>query len=575
MFLSAALVFSVVCASLFLLLGSNNETTLTFNWVDGLILLAFLFASLNHEYSFSELIRIDRFQSNLLLFLLYFSFRWVSQRYEMWLCRVQEMVSAGLIVTGCIQSLIAFGQLYGFMSSNNHFFPVTGSYTNPTPLAIHLAISLTVCVQVILSYKGQSGHTRQIIRGLSWANAFMVSSLLPMLMIRTAWLVALAGLSVVLYFKYARPVRTYFKKYRWVVIPGLVAFLLVTGALFYSLKKDSADGRLLVYRVAIEKVWDEPLKGAGWNSFRAHYNEWQADWFSADEGRMYGQSAKLAGSVLFAYNEFIELATEHGMAMLLLAMVLGSWLLWETFIKPSDVQPETQMACIILMGLAAAATTSYPLQYGYFKLLGFLSLISLVSVVKGVSFLLPSFIMKRALPIVIVVVVLGVVWIMVRDMPFHRQNRQAHELMRWGDYASAIEEYEGLIGKMDDEQHFLQAYAKCLSMEKRHAESNEILQVAKKYGSDSYAYIIRGDNLTALGKYGDAESAYSRAIHMAPSSLYPRYQLTMMYKESGQANKARILAQQTLDTEVKVTSTAVKDIHKEMRDLLAELNPNQ
>ena len=47
----------------------------------------------------------------------------------------------------------------------------------------------------------------------------------------------------------------------------------------YRMKKDSADGRRLIWNVTSKMIQDKPLFGHGTNGFQANYMEYQANFF--------------------------------------------------------------------------------------------------------------------------------------------------------------------------------------------------------------------------------------------------------------------------------------------------------
>lgn len=55
---------------------------------------------------------------------------------------------------------------------------------------------------------------------------------------------------------------------------------------------------------------------------------------------------------------------------------------------------------------------------------------------------------------------------------------------------------------------------------------------------------------------------------MVPSRFYPLYLLVKLYDENGEKNKAVVLARDILKKEVKVSSTAIKEIKAEMRNII-------
>jgi hypothetical protein len=55
---------------------------------------------------------------------------------------------------------------------------------------------------------------------------------------------------------------------------------------------------------------------------------------------------------------------------------------------------------------------------------------------------------------------------------------------------------------------------------------------------------------------------------MSPARFYPLYLLAKLYDESGQKEKAVALAKEVIKKEVKIESTAIKEIREEMRKIM-------
>ena len=72
----------------------------------------------------------------------------------------------------------------------------------------------------------------------------------------------------------------------------------------------------------------------------------------------------------------------------------------------------------------------------------------------------------------------------------------------------------------------------------------------------------------ALGNFEAAEKAYRKSSLMIPSSLLPKYLSAKLFIESDQPNKARLLAEDILNSPIKVESSATREIMREMKKIL-------
>jgi O-antigen ligase len=99
---------------------------------------------------------------------------------------------------------------------------------------------------------------------------------------------------VVLFFVfYQFKIKTRFK----IIILSFSVVLALSG--LYFMKKDSADGRLLIWRCTYEMVKDKPLFGYGQGGFKANYMNYQAKYFEEHPNSRY---AMLADNVNRPFN---------------------------------------------------------------------------------------------------------------------------------------------------------------------------------------------------------------------------------------------------------------------------------
>lgn len=75
------------------------------------------------------------------------------------------------------------------------------------------------------------------------------------------------------------------------------------------MKKDSADGRLLIWKCSWEMIKDSPVYGHGINSFRTHYMDYQAHYFEQHPDSKYSM---LADNVLCPFNEYLAVLVNFG-----------------------------------------------------------------------------------------------------------------------------------------------------------------------------------------------------------------------------------------------------------------------
>ena len=433
---------------------------------------------------------------------------------------------------------------------------------------------------------------------------------LPVTLNRASWLMVLISSTTVVYITYGKKllhkiVQRWHKepqrKMQNFILASLVGLLLlgsVTGA--YLLKKDSADGRLFIYRVAVEKALEKPLFGNGTGSFEAQYNNWQAAWFQNHPQAANSREGWLAGNVKFAYNEYLEILTENGFVGLLLFLALIALTITAAW-KNRKQNPLTTPLLASLIALLACATVSYPFRSTptfllFFLFAGIISSNTLHrkvftvntnawhSIPKKYPIIqrIPSFsisnlaltlilistsILTSALTLILISTSILTLISTLTSYSTHWQWDEARMFYNMQEYQLATQEYKNLYPQLKNNGNFLIEYGKALQMNEQPEKAIAILNGAKPYISDVFMYSNLGDCYKATGQYQKAEKAYQWAQLMIPHRMYPGYLMAHLYNDMGDTTKARTMASRVLQKPVKVESKAVEEIFEEMKEI--------
>ena len=289
--------------------------------------------------------------------------------------QVHLLILVALSVGGVVQAVYGNLQLWGYFPSNHGIFKMTGSFYNPGPYAGYLATVFPISLGLYLfnvqfSFKkltpvllrlnsyfnytvsyfqmitpksfffyNNSGekslHKEQVIssrlsrystmKSFFLISIFCICLVLPASRSRAAWLAFAASTVYLISVRYNlfQKIKSYFNTYtkNAILIIALIFCLIIAGAGLYHFKKGSADGRRLIWKISAIMIRDKPAFGFGFDGFKKHYMDYQANYFKENPE---SNEALVAGDTNYAFNELIQLTVENGVIGILphLAIVL-------------------------------------------------------------------------------------------------------------------------------------------------------------------------------------------------------------------------------------------------------------
>ena len=416
-----------------------------------------------------------------------------------------------LILAGSVEAVWGLLQVYGYEPSNHSLYALTGSFYNPGPYSGFLAMCVPVALHEWLEGK-------RIWKHVALVALVLMLVVLPSGMSRSAWVAALVASGYVLGMHYREGLYRY-RNVFW--IGGLLLILLGIGA--YHWKKDSADGRLLMWKVATQAVLDQPWQGVGWECVAGAYGDAQERYFAS--GMATEQEAHVAGAPEYVFNEYLQVAMAWGVPALcgILLLVGGCFCLGH--------RGSMFGICGALISLGVFSFSSYPFQFMEF-------------IVALIALLVSCAMGYRKVWVRVLALVLGIgIGVYLTE---HRPTKNARRM-------------------------FEQAHA--LHKAGQWQESIELLKETMKVSSDAMILNIIGKNCQALEEYEEAESWFIRSTHRLPNRIYPYYLLAKLYAEHPKCfpkEKLEWAVKMVLEKEAKVESTAIKQMREEVKDLLEE-----
>ena len=534
-------------------------------------LLVILFISyLIANKAISKGFYIDKGQIEwLCLLLLYFAIRLLNKSNY-------QFLLYALLLSALTQAIYGQLQLYGIYSTHHSHFGITGSFFNPAPYAGYLAgifpIALLLYYNTLHTPKNES--TPQYIYHKSahyYALLVMVAIIIvmPATQSRAAWMSCLLLSSYIVSIKshsfsskLVRIKEKYANRYGLVALIVIITLMLLF--FLYWIKKDSADGRLLIWKIALSMLSDKPLWGFSAQGFEAFYMNFQASFFLNHPDH---SGILLADNVQYAYNEILKVLIEYGIvggALFILLLIeiyytkLRAW--------------ECHAAKCGLIGLLIFGLFSYPSHIIQIKVYAVILLAIVASYSSSIKSYKPAYPKITLIISLLLVSTLGV-------FSYSRVMNYYDALCAWNDasdiynieaYEESIDDFEIAYPILRHNGDFLVQYGKALTMANKHPEAIIILERAKNYLNNIILYTALGDAYNQTNDYQKAEECYQTAYYMAPSRFYPLYLLAKMYKKSEQESKAINTAQDILSKEIKVPSSAIDEIREYAQEIVSE-----
>ena len=256
---------------------------------------------------------------------------------------------AVFLIVALLQVVYAYLQGVGVFHS--YFaFKMVGSFDNPVGLATCACVGISSCL-----YLFRNAHSKL----LRYILVLILILLCSMLFLSGSRAGILGGMLLLLYYIWC-----------YILKKGVIRFLFIIAVIpmfigMYFVKKDSADGRILILQCCWDMIKERPILGHGFGAFEAHYMDYQAAYFALHPNSHY---SILADNVKHAFNEFIMILVEFGIVgfLCLLFIVFVLWLCY--YRAPSW---EREIAFLSMLSIAVIACFSFPLTYLLVSFLAF------------------------------------------------------------------------------------------------------------------------------------------------------------------------------------------------------------
>lgn len=210
----------------------------------------------------------------------------------------RKYVLALLAVAGGVQTIVAILQYTGPFQSNHPFFSVTGFFGNPGQMGGFQSVALVATLLLVKTVGKKVWKAVGVIAFALMALSVVLSDS------RASLLASLCGVIVI----YRHDISGLFGRRKWMSVPALLlsAGLLVA---LYFYRTESADARMLIWRVSADMIADCLWFGHGSGGFMREYMLYQAEYFRSRPDSAF---LMVADNAAYAYNEVILLLVNYG-----------------------------------------------------------------------------------------------------------------------------------------------------------------------------------------------------------------------------------------------------------------------
>ena len=454
------------------------------------------------------------------------------------------------------EALSGMMQLMGG-NSNHLLFMITGTFYNPGPYSACLALGVVIILSMLNSERNGMylltwGKVKTIY--LYYIILILVLLVLPATWSRSAFM-ALAIMCLWIY-------RDKYYRYRYYLWGAII--IVVIG--MYFLKKGSADGRLFIWLSSLTSWKHSPLIGTGIGSFFHAEAEGSAELFANNGYIPLFDSADVTN---FMCNDYLRIILEQGVIGALLCAFATITLLVKLY-------GHSKSLCYGVVALLIFSMTSYPFELLPYKLIVVLiaawgnsqPMIETNGHVVSRIICKPSRQLGWKSCVLIAMALLLSCLFVNKEMKKRIEADQSYRLFSNSGQEAFINDYYELLPLEHDNSLFLFDFGKLLRSFGRYNESNAVFQKGTLISNDPMFYILIGNNYKDMKFFDLAEQAYNKAFSVMPNRLYPLYQLMLLYHESGNKQKAKVMAKRVIEMKPKVESPATRDMKKKARELL-------
>lgn len=451
-------------------------------------------------------------------------------------------------------------------------FKMTGGFYNPGVFANFIATIFAFSLSILSLAKDHDIRMKLF----SWLVCVTAVVVLALSNARSAWIGA--GVSAVYVFSHNPWIadvtgRLLIRVNRGLLFVLLALTVIMSAYLLYQFKKESADGRLFIWKICLQMPAEKPVfgHGSGLNGFPKAFNEAQRSYFARNPNDI--TNGLLADDGKYAFNEYLQIVIESG----IIGLGLFTWVVFLGLRvgcgDRSDkfAEPVLRIAC--KAGAIATLTCglfSYPLRNTIHQSLFFIFIAYLSSGLRSYSN--PFFsngIIRKTILTLLVAWAASILVYQFRVMNYSYKWKEAYIQYRNGNVDSSLKRYDAIQPFFRDYFLFMFNFGGVFYVNGQYDKAMRAFEHASELNASYDVLLNLGGCYESVGWLEKAEGCYIRAADSIPHKLTARYRLFRLYLRTNQTEKAKHAAVRVQNMPVKVETMIVGQMKKEIIDYLS------
>jgi len=537
------------------LLFRKSRFRFNFNLLDLLVVSNFLFMFIRALFSTNFYFVDPKFMTNFLCVSFYYLIRnslsHPDEQAKIFFIRV---LLVGFISLGLFQAILGVLQLLKILPLS---LPdgqlVYGTFYNSGIYSNFLALVFPIAL--IGSFIFQ--------RGLKVYSIFTCLVLLVVVFFskgRTSWIAIIVSSSLIIGFNNYQFIKNKLSSiktsYR-IALGVFIISLAISSCLgLYHFKKDSADGRLLIWEISLKAFSEKPFLGHGFNSYQYAFNEAKYEFFSKEN--VDEKKIMLTGTTFTAFNEFIQILVEYGIIGLLLFVVLI--LITLNYILQIESKKMRILCLSLICSFIVISSFSYPFRIVTIQFIFYIALALVASNVKNIRLpkkqaIIPSNYLLMCLVFFLLFINISYVQIINASLKW----KNGHDILLENQDTKGFHFFNDGNNKLFWNPNFLFNYGCNLLQFQKPDSAIIMLERTRLFRNDNSVYMMLGEAYETKGDYVKSLKCYEKASTLVPYLITPLFRQFQIYRNQNNNYKALVTASVITNIPIKIyNSDALK-----------------